>query len=104
MERWFAARGPHRARECPVCRAAWRAESESQRREREAATAATAGMGEGDTDALAQRSERDDQFLNLGALQGVSQVRDASTYSSWLEVHQRRREQERLHEAAASGS
>ena len=27
----------------------------------------------------------------VGTLQGVQAVRDASTYSSWLEVHQRRR-------------
>ena len=102
MVRWFEARGHHARRECPVCRSAWRAETESERRARADASGSVAG-GDGD-DELVAPSEGDAAFLNLGNLQpGVQRVRDASSYSSWLDFHQRRREQERLNRAAGGG-
>ena len=48
---------------------------------------------------VASGGAADEGFLNLAALQpGVRAARDQSSYSEWLEVHQRRREQ-----AAMSG-
>ena len=38
-------------------------------------------------------ASRDEGYLNLAALvPGTAAARDTSTYSPWLEVHQRRRE------------
>ena len=98
MQRWFAARGVHARRECPVCRAAWRREEGADDATTAAAADATADDG-GHAERFAVESEHDSSFINLGELQpGVQAVRDASSYSSWLEVHQRRREQRQLNE------
>ena len=70
-----------------------------------AAGASADAAADDDEPAAPTPSEGDEAFLNLGALQpGVQRVRDASSYSEWLEVHQRRRAQERLNRAAAGGA
>ena len=70
---------------CPACRAAWR--------EDDALVVLPAAPGAaGAIDAPA-----DEGFLNLASLQpGTRPARDQSSYSEWLEVHQRRREQAAL--------
>ena len=102
MQRWFAARGVHARRECPVCRAAWRRSRRLEEGAHDATTAAAAAAAADDgghAERLAVESEHGASFLNLGELQPDAQaVRDASSYSSWLEVHQRRREQRQLNE------
>ncbi len=85
ISRWFEARGAHRSRECPVCRQSWRGDDPHLPH-----PSVTESPG-------AQRGggPPDEGFLNIGALQpGAARVRDTSTYSEWLQVHQRRREQE----------
>ena len=94
LVRWFEARGAHARRECPACRAAWRAGvDEVERGSRDGDDDDGGGVGGGEG------------FLNLGALQGgARQVRDASSYSEWLELHRRRREQRLLVTAAAGAA
>lgn len=82
MLRWFEARGAHCARECPVCRTGWR--------EDDPTLPWTETCGDG-TEVVADLT--DEGYLNLASLQpGTQTVRDQSTYSEWLGVHQRQRE------------
>ncbi|KAL1507499.1 hypothetical protein AB1Y20_008335 [Prymnesium parvum] len=72
LRRWFES-GCARGLQCPVCRA--RCEVAAEPRE------------------AGEEAEVDEGYLNLRALQpGVQRARDSSTYSSWLEVHERNRE------------
>jgi hypothetical protein len=106
MQRWFEARGPHARRECPCCRAEWLALPG------EGDDGATAGLGvvggappDEDLPVGTGDEASGAGLLNLGALQpGTRRVRDQSSYSEWLEVHQRRREQQRLAEQVAGAS
>lgn len=75
MLRWRAARPP--PLQCPACRARWRADDPDLG----AAPLAPASC------------EGAEGFVNLG---GTAQARDTSTYSEWLQVHQRRREREEM--------
>ena len=105
LVRWFGARGPHARQECPVCRAAWR-------RDGSAAAAALAerappadAQAEGDADEVLGGDGGGEAFLNLAMLQpGTQRVRDTSTYSSWLGVHQRRRDQHQLTQKVSRSS
>ena len=65
-------------------------------------TEAKRGDDEDEDEVEMGRDEHGD-FLNLATLQpGTQRVRDTSSYSSWLEVHQRRRDQQQLAEKARS--
>ena len=85
MRRWsIARRATGRRLECPACRAAWRGDDPALPRDEEGAAAEQASEAAG---------SRDEGYLNLAALvPGTAAARDTSTYSPWLEVHQRRRE------------
>ena len=94
LTRWFAARADvARAPECPACRARWRDDDDAVRLPAAVAAGAAAAAG---AEALAEATP-DEGFLNLGTLQpGTRAARDSSSYSEWLELHQRRREQAAL--------
>ena len=94
LTRWFAARADvARAPECPACRAHWRDDDDAVRLPAAVAAGAAAAAG---AEALAEATP-DEGFLNLGTLQpGTRVARDSSSYSEWLELHQRRREQAAL--------
>jgi len=78
ISRWRSAREAWRQPECPVCRARWRSDDAAELPAPDSVAAA-------------------EGFVNLGALQpGLQTVRDSSTYSEWLTVHQRRAEQRNL--------
>ena len=80
-------------RECPTCRARWRDDDDAVRLPAHVAAGAAAAAG---VEALAEATP-DEGFLNLGTLQpGTRAARDSSSYSEWLELHQRRREQAAL--------
>ena len=82
LRRWFES-GTSRTLQCPVCRAQWACWEVSTSTDHASASAPIEGAGEG--------------FLNFGQLQpGVQNVRDSSSYSSWLQFHERRREAEAL--------
>ena len=82
-----------RAPECPACRAHWRDDDDAVRLPAAVAAGAAAAAG---AEALAEATP-DEGFLNLGTLQpGTRVARDSSSYSEWLELHQRRREQAAL--------
>ena len=91
LTRWFAARADvARAPECPACRARWRDDDDAVRLPAAVAAGAAAAAS---AEALAVATP-DEGFLNLGTLQpGTRAARDSSSYSEWLELHQRRREQ-----------
>ena len=92
LGRWFGARGEHRGRECPVCRCGWRADDPAV-----PVAEATAAADDGE--------RRDEGYVNLGALQpGTQAARDDSSYSEWLELHRRRREQAALAPEGGGGS
>ena len=94
LTRWFAARADvARAPECPTCRARWRDDDDAVCLPAPVAAGAAAAAG---AEALAEATP-DEGFLNLGTLQpGTRAARDSSSYSEWLELHQRRREQAAL--------
>jgi len=86
MSRWLETRGGHARRECPACRAPWHEDARCDA----PPAAADAAVGEAAAEG----------YLNLSSLQpGTSAARDTSSYSSWLEVHERRREQQDLNRA-----
>ena len=79
-----------RQRECPVCRCGWRPDDPAV-----PVAEATAAADDGE--------RRDEGYVNLGALQpGTQAARDDSSYSEWLELHRRRREQAALAPEAVS--
>ena len=99
LRRWFQA--TLSAPQCPVCRAAWHTPPGAPPLFDRAGPRAR-----DDVDVVQdlRADHRDAHFVNLGEWQpGTHHVRDSSSYSPWLAVHERRREH-REYIADAGGS
>eukprot|EP00962_Isochrysis_galbana_P054268 scaffold25782_cov112-Isochrysis_galbana.AAC.1 len=99
IRRWALAHGALPALRCPACRACWWQADPCL------PTAAELGQEHAGTEEEAVGgAARQEGYLNLGRLlPGGGRVRDTSTYSEWLQVHQRRREQELMITGASGG-
>jgi len=91
ISRWYSARGAQRTRGCPICRARWRDDDPALELDASAAE---------EPEDVPLAPPPTEGYVNLATLQpGVQAMRDTSTYSTWLERHQRRREQIALENA-----
>lgn len=100
IRRWAMARAGQSGLRCPACRAAWWNEDPCLPSAAEVNQAHGGGEWEGEAGGVGRR----EGFLNLGGLvPGGGSVRDTSTYSEWLQVHQRRREQELMLTGSSGG-